>query len=35
MKSVELSEEKRMEAFRIFNATIDKFLLEDDDDEEE
>ena len=33
-KTGELSE-KRMEAFRIFNATIDKFLLEDDDDEEE
>ncbi len=34
-KTGELSEEKRVEAFRIFNATIDKFLLEDDDDEEE
>lgn len=34
-KTGELSEEKRMEAYRIFNETIDKFLLDNDDDEEE
>lgn len=34
-KTGELSEEKRMEAYRIFNETIDKFLLDDDDDEED
>jgi len=34
-KTGELSEEKRAEAYRIFSATIDKFLQEDDDDEEE
>lgn len=34
-KSGELSAEKRAEAFKIFNETIDKFLLNDDDDEED
>ena len=34
-KTGELSEEKRAEAYRIFNDTIDKFLLDDDDDEED
>ena len=34
-KTGELTEEKRMEAYRIFNETIDKFLLDDDDDEED
>jgi len=34
-KTGELSEEKRAEAYKIFNATIDKFLQEEDDDEEE
>jgi transcriptional regulator with XRE-family HTH domain len=34
-KTGELSEEKRAEAYKIFNATIDKFLLDDGDDEEE
>ncbi len=33
-KSGELSEEKRAEAYKIFNETIDKFLLEEDDEEE-
>jgi len=33
-KTGELSEEKRVEAYKIFNDTIDKFLLEDDDEEE-
>ena len=33
-KTGELSEEKRAEAYKIFNETIDKFLLEDDDEEE-
>lgn len=32
-KTGELSEEKRAEAYRIFNDTIDKFLLEDDSKE--
>ncbi|MEZ3504604.1 MAG: helix-turn-helix domain-containing protein [Lachnospiraceae bacterium] len=34
-KTGELSEEKRKEAFKIFNETIDRFLLDDDEDEEE
>ena len=34
-KSGELSAEKRGEAFKIFNETIDKFLLNDDDEEED
>lgn len=34
-ESGELSAEKRAEAFKIFNETIDKFLLNDDDDEED
>ena len=34
-KTGELSEEKRAEAYKIFNDTIDKFLLDDDDDEED
>ena len=34
-KTGELSEEKRMEAYRIFNETIDKFLLDEEDDDEE
>ena len=34
-KTGELSEEKRAEAYKIFNKTIDKFLQEDDDDEED
>lgn len=34
-KTGELSEEKRAEAYKIFNATIDQFLLEEDDEEEE
>jgi len=33
-KTGDLSEEKRIEAYRIFNETIDKFLLEDDDEVE-
>lgn len=33
-KTGELSEEKRAEAYKIFNETIDRFLLEDDDEEE-
>ncbi len=33
-KTGELSEEKRAEAYKIFNETIDKFLLEDDDEED-
>lgn len=33
-KTGELSEEKRMEAYRIFNETIDKFLLDDEDEED-
>ena len=31
-KAGELSEEKRKQAYNIFNATIDKFLLEDDEE---
>ena len=31
-KTGELSEEKRAEAYRIFNDTIDKFLLDDEED---
>ena len=34
-KTGELSAEKRAEAFKIFNETIDKFLLNDDDDQED
>ena len=34
-KTGELTEEQRTKAYRIFNDTIDKFLLESDDDEEE
>ena len=34
-KTGELSEEKRAEAYKIFNETIDKFLLNDDNDEED
>lgn len=34
-KTGKLSEEKRAEAYKIFNDTIDKFLLSDDNDEEE
>lgn len=34
-KTGELTEEKRAEVFTIFNETIDKFLLNMDDDEEE
>lgn len=34
-KTGELSEEKRMEAYKVFNETIDKFLAEFDEDEEE
>jgi len=34
-KTGELSEEKRAKAYRIFSETIDKFLQEDDDEEEE
>ena len=34
-KTGELSEEKRAEAYKIFNDTIDRFLLDDDDDEED
>lgn len=34
-KSGELSVEKRAEVFKIFNETIDKFLLNDDGDEED
>ena len=33
-KTGELSEEKRAEAYKIFNDTIDKFLLDDDDEED-
>lgn len=33
-KTGDLSEEKRIEVYRIFNETIDKFLLEDDDEVE-
>lgn len=33
-KTGELSEEKRAEAYKIFNETIDRFLLDDDDEEE-
>jgi len=33
-KAGELSEEKRAEAYKIFNATIDNFLQDDDDEEE-
>lgn len=34
-KTGDLSKEKRAEAYKIFNETIDKFLLDDDDDEED
>lgn len=34
-KPGELSAEKRAEVFKIFNETIDKFLLNDDGDEED
>lgn len=34
-KSGELTEQQRAKAYKIFNETIDKFLLEDDDDEED
>lgn len=34
-KTGELTKEQRAKAYKIFNETIDKFLLEDDDDEEE
>ncbi len=34
-KTGELTEEQRVKAYKIFNETIDKFLLEEDDDEEE
>lgn len=34
-KTGELSEEKRIEAYKVFNATIDKFLAEFDEDEED
>lgn len=34
-KTGELTEAQRTKAYQIFNETIDKFLLEDDDDEEE
>ena len=33
-KAGELSEEKRAEAYKIFNTTIDNFLQDDDDEEE-
>lgn len=33
-KTGELSEEKRKEAYKIFNETIDRFLLDDEDEEE-
>lgn len=33
-KTGELSEEKRAEAYKIFNDTIDKFLLDNDDEED-
>ena len=33
-KTGELSKEKRAEAYKLFNETIDKFLLEDDDEED-
>lgn len=33
-KTGDLSEEKRQEVFKLFNETIDKFLLSEDDDEE-
>lgn len=34
-KAGELTEAQRAKAYKIFNKTIDQFLLEDDDDEEE
>lgn len=34
-KTGELTEEQRAKAYKIFNDTIDKFLLNDDDEEEE
>lgn len=34
-KSGELTEQQRAKAYKIFNDTIDQFLLEDDDDEED
>ena len=34
-KTGELSEEKRAEVYKIFNDTIDRFLLDDDDDGED
>ena len=34
-KTGELTEGQRAEAYKIFNETIDQFLLETDDDEEE
>ena len=34
-KAGELTEEQRKHAYNVFNETIDKFLAEDDDDEEE
>ena len=34
-KTGELSDEKRVEAYKLFNDTIDQFLLEDSDTEEE
>ena len=33
-KTGELTEEQRVKAYKIFNETIDKFLLEEDDEEE-
>lgn len=33
-KTGELTESQRAKAYKIFNETIDKFLLEDDDEEE-
>ena len=35
LKIDKASEEKRAEAYKIFNDTIDRFLLDDDDDEED
>lgn len=34
-KTGDLTEAQRAKAYKIFNDTIDKFLLEDDDDEED
>lgn len=34
-KTGELSEERRADLYRKFNETVDKFLLDEDDDEEE